>query len=660
MPERRPIRSSPTAPNGGLRFIGAGIGTSNAGAANITVNGGFLIFDAPKSTAGAATITNNGLVNFFQTAVAGTANIANNASLLFTNSSSAENATVHTTGGALTQFLENASGGRARFITDAGGIFDISNTVVPVTVGSIEGAGLHLLGGSQLITGLNNLSTTVSGEISGIGGSLVKTGSGTLMLSGINSYTGQTIVQAGALIVDGSIAPSSLTTVQAGALLGGSGTVGSSTIAGGGTFAPGPSGAPGTMTVAGNLAFQSGALYLVKVNPTAASTADVTGTATLAGTVQANFAPGSYLNRSYTILSAAGGRTGTFDALTTSGLPAGFQPTLTYTGTAAVLNLTAQLPPASGGNVGTAIANSFNAGVPLPPAFVAVFAAPDLSPLTGEAATGAQKVGFQLTDQFLNLMLDPFVDGRSGVGDADHPALGFAPERPIMPPEIALAYASVFKAPPKAAPVYEPRWTVWGGAYGGSNRTTGDLAVTGSHDLSARTVGVAGGLDYHLTPDTVVGLAFAGGGTDWKLSQGLGPRQERRLPGGYLRRDEIRPGLSRRGLRLRQSLDVHRPPRLRRPSDRRLQLAELRRAARRRLPLRHVLRWDHAIRRDPGAELPHAELHRDRVDPQRLCAHLQWPRRDRYQERTRRTLRPGAGGLFQCGAGAARAGRLGA
>lgn len=137
-------------------------------------------------------------MNFIQTAVAGTANITNNAELLFTNSSSAENATVHTTGGALTQFLQNASGGQARFITDAGGIFDISNTVVPVTVGSIEGAGLHLLGASELITGLNNLSTTVSGEISGDGGSLVKTGSGTLMLSGINSYTGQTIVQAGA------------------------------------------------------------------------------------------------------------------------------------------------------------------------------------------------------------------------------------------------------------------------------------------------------------------------------------------------------------------------------------------------------------------------------------------------------------------------------
>jgi hypothetical protein len=143
-----------------------------------------------------------------------------------------------------------------------------------------------------------------------------------------------------------------------------------------------------------------------------------------------------------------------------------------------------------------------------------------LDQLSGEAATGAQKVGFQLGDQFLNLMLDPFVDGRSGVGGADYPALGFAPERETMPPEIALAYASVFKAPPAPASLYEPRWTVWGGAYGGSNRTTGDVAVIGSHDLSANTAGFAGGFDYRLTPDSVVGFALAGGGTNWSLATG--------------------------------------------------------------------------------------------------------------------------------------------
>jgi outer membrane autotransporter protein len=91
-----------------------------------------------------------------------------------------------------------------------------------------------------------------------------------------------------------------------------------------------------------------------------------------------------------------------------------------------------------------------------------------------------------------------------------------------MPPEIALAYAKAFKEPPAPASVYEPRWTAWGGAYGGSNRTTGDTLISGSNDLSANTAGYAGGLDYHLTRDTLIGFALAGGGTNWSLAQGLG------------------------------------------------------------------------------------------------------------------------------------------
>ena len=46
------------------------------------------------------------------------------------------------------------------------------------------------------------------------------------------------------------------------------------------------------MTVAGNLAFQSGAFYVVQVNPTTASTTNVSGTASLAGTVVANLRAG--------------------------------------------------------------------------------------------------------------------------------------------------------------------------------------------------------------------------------------------------------------------------------------------------------------------------------------------------------------------------------
>jgi autotransporter-associated beta strand protein len=398
---------------------------------------------------------------------------------------------------------------------------------------------------------------TLGNVISGTG-AFQQNGTGTTILTATNTYTGATTVNAGTLLVNGSIANSAVT-VNAGATLAGIGTVGPTTINGGGTFAPGNS--PGTITVQGNLAFQSGAIYLVQVNPSTASSTNVTagGSATLAGTVQAAFASGSYAARTYTILSAAGGLNGTtFNNLTTTNLPAGFTANLSYTPTSAILNLTATLgqpsaPGAPGGttgpsapsapsgpsalscifsanqcNVANSLNNFFNSGGTLPPTFVTIFGltggnlANALSQLSGEAATDAQKVGFQLTDQFLNLMLDPFVDGRSGVGGADHPALGFAPEREDLPEDIALAYAKILKAPPKPVPVYEPRLTVWGAGFGGSNRTSGDLAVIGSHDLSARTAGGAAGLDYRLTPDTVVGFALAGAGTNWSLSQGLG------------------------------------------------------------------------------------------------------------------------------------------
>jgi outer membrane autotransporter protein len=120
--------------------------------------------------------------------------------------------------------------------------------------------------------------------------------------------------------------------------------------------------------------------------------------------------------------------------------------------------------------------------------------------------------------EFLDLTLDPFVDGRSDVGGGG--AIGFAPEREELPDGIALAYAKVLKAPPKP-PSFEQRWTTWGSAFGGVNKTDGDPLV-GSHDLTARAGGVAAGLDYHVTRDTVVGAALAGAGTDWSLAQGLG------------------------------------------------------------------------------------------------------------------------------------------
>jgi outer membrane autotransporter protein len=74
----------------------------------------------------------------------------------------------------------------------------------------------------------------------------------------------------------------------------------------------------------------------------------------------------------------------------------------------------------------------------------------------------------------------------------------------------------VLKAPPPKS-----RWTVWGSGFGGYSQTNGDPAV-GTTDVIARDFGFAAGADYRFSPDTVVGFALAGGGTNWGLAQGLG------------------------------------------------------------------------------------------------------------------------------------------
>src|SRR5262249_4679006 len=128
-------------------------------------------------------------------------------------------------------------------------------------------------------------------------------------------------------------------TIGAGGVLNGTGSVGATNVQNGGTFAPG-NGTPGTsLTVNGSLAFTSGALYQVAMNPSTASFANVTGTATLGGaSVQAFFSAGTYVAKQYTIMTA-GSVVGTFNSLANTNLPSGFSSSLSYDATHAYLNL---------------------------------------------------------------------------------------------------------------------------------------------------------------------------------------------------------------------------------------------------------------------------------------------------------------------------------
>jgi autotransporter-associated beta strand protein len=168
-------------------------------------------------------------------------------------------------------------------------------------------------------------------------GSVIKSGAGALTLYGTSTYTGTTTVSGGALTVNGSIATSN-TTVTANGTLNGTGTVGNTTIAGG-VFAPGSGVASSSQIVTGTLGFTSGT-YRTYLDPTTASQATVSGTATLGGaTVNAQFAPGAYVAKQYTVLTA-GSVSGTFNpAVQNTNLPANTTDTLSYDGTHAYLNL---------------------------------------------------------------------------------------------------------------------------------------------------------------------------------------------------------------------------------------------------------------------------------------------------------------------------------
>ncbi len=81
------------------------------------------------------------------------------------------------------------------------------------TVGSIAGGGITggniALGSGTLTSGGNNSSTTFAGVISGTGGALVKTGTGTLTLSGTNIYDGGTMISKGGLQLNNASAAGS-------------------------------------------------------------------------------------------------------------------------------------------------------------------------------------------------------------------------------------------------------------------------------------------------------------------------------------------------------------------------------------------------------------------------------------------------------------------
>jgi subtilase-type serine protease len=359
---------------------------------------------------------------------------------------------------------------------------------------------------------------TFDGAISGPG-QVVQFGSGKTVLTAVNTYTGATTIHAGTLSVNGSIA-SSPVFVNFGGTLGGNGTVGPTTVLAGGALSPGNS--VGTLTVNGNLAFASASLYMVEVQGSTADRTNVSGTATLAGTVGVSHLGGK-LARSYTILSAAGGRTGTFDSLVPINLPAFITASLAYTPTDVQLNLESRIRQIAGltrnhAAVAAALDRAFDRGGSL---FHLHGLAPSQIPaaldmLSGEGVSGTQETAFGAAGMFTSIMMDQGAFWRNretvdvnGVTFVGEP-LQYAPSK-----RSKTADHPVFKEMAPLAP-YQSRWRAWLTGFDGSAKLAGEADI-GSADLSRNTGGLAGGLDYQFAPDLLAGFAIGGSSSNFSV-----------------------------------------------------------------------------------------------------------------------------------------------
>lgn len=219
------------------------------------------------------------------------------------------------------------AGGNANIVLGNSSL-NIGTTLPTFTIAELVGDSTSIVQSQpQLII---NTDALTQADFSGViqnfpatSSTLMKAGTGTQILSGINTYTGLTIIQEGILVVNGSLAGDVLT--NSSGILKGNGTIGG-TFTNTGIVSPGES--IGTLVV-GNYVNNNGT-YAVEVNGLGQSDLiDATGIATLnGGTVVVSSVDGTFrFQQPYTIVTAEGGVVGTFTSAASSAF---IDPILTY------------------------------------------------------------------------------------------------------------------------------------------------------------------------------------------------------------------------------------------------------------------------------------------------------------------------------------------
>jgi len=286
--------------NGGINFTG------NPSSAFATPTGLTLGASAPNTYAGGTTVN------------AGTLNVASTTTL-----------------GAITGALTLNTG-----TADSAVILNSSQTIGSLQTGTLgAGAATVNLNGSAVALTVNQTASTITyaGAISGPG-SLIKAGAGRFVLSGVNTYTGATTVQAGTLIVSGSISGSA-TMVESGGVLGGTGSVGNVEAQSGGSLEPGLTAAGPSLSAfsATGFTWDGGANLFYPLSTTSNASAELSlGTGALtegaAGAYTFLFQGGGEAGQTYDLINFGSTTFTSASQFTATDLAAGLHGTFTLTG----------------------------------------------------------------------------------------------------------------------------------------------------------------------------------------------------------------------------------------------------------------------------------------------------------------------------------------
>ena len=543
--------------------MGGGTIQNYAGALISGANRGILIDDGAFGSAVAAvSITNAGTIqglagtgigivgNFANTIVnSGTITGTGSEAALFINgngNNTLTNAgTIATSGSAQAVFL-NGSGTNAvvntgTIATSGAGValqFGNGNNIL-TTSGTIRAASAS---GTAVVFGNgNNTMTVQGGEI--VGNVTAGTGSNSLTFAlgtgsfAINSaFSGfsTATVESGKLVVNGSLSSSGGLMIASGASLGGSGVLPALTV--NGTLSPGNS--IGVISINGDLTLGASSTTVIEIQGSTADRISVAGSARLNGTLQFVAAGGPYLfGTPYTFVTATGGVTGTYSAVTPGSFGVAIAQTVGYGSNAVNLTLapaplvvalagtTSGLTPVLGlsqsvnvSQVGYALDRAAASGADLSLLYPVYSQATKaglagaLNTLSGEIHTATPAIGYRMSDQFLRTMLDPFASGRDGrvLGGGASDFTADMPGRKGREPSTAPALR------------IEPSYNLWAALSGQTGRTDGDARNSGSAKREINDGNLTAGADLRVMPGAIAGFALSAGRADARLGNGMG------------------------------------------------------------------------------------------------------------------------------------------